>query len=148
MPNPFVHCELNTGDVAKAKTFYKALFGWKLKDMKMGPGMTYTVIDPGGGTGGGMAQKHDPSAPTAWLTYVDVADVKKTIAKARKAGANVLVEYMAVADMGALGIFVDPTGATLGVWQSFAQTAKPAKKAARKSASKPAKKKPARKGAR
>ena len=32
MANPFVHVELNTTDVAKAKKFYGDLFAWKLKD--------------------------------------------------------------------------------------------------------------------
>ena len=32
MANPFVHVELATTDVAKAKSFYQSLFDWKLKD--------------------------------------------------------------------------------------------------------------------
>ena len=59
MPNPFAHIELNTDDVAKAKKFYKSVFDWKLSDM---PGMPYTMIDVGGGTGGGMQPK--PMADT------------------------------------------------------------------------------------
>ena len=35
MPNPFVHVELNTTDVAKAKSFYGGLFDWQLEDMPM-----------------------------------------------------------------------------------------------------------------
>jgi len=130
MPNPFVHVELNTDDVAKAKKFYKSIFGWKLSDMPMGPGMVYTMIDVGGGVGGGLAPKQDPGAPNAWLSYVGVDSVKKTIAKAKKGGATILVDYMPVGGMGALGIFVDPTGATLGVWEA----GKPAKKGGKKKA--------------
>jgi len=54
MANPFVHIELNTTDVDKAKDFYKQLFDWKLTDMEMGPSGTYTIIDVGGGTGGSL----------------------------------------------------------------------------------------------
>jgi catechol 2,3-dioxygenase-like lactoylglutathione lyase family enzyme len=82
MANPFVHIELNTGDTAKAKKFYKSLFGWKLQDMPMGPGMTYTMIDVGEGVGGGITKKPMPKAPTMWLSYVQVDSVKKTMAKA------------------------------------------------------------------
>ncbi len=32
MANPFVHVELNTTDIEKAKTFYGQLFNWKLDD--------------------------------------------------------------------------------------------------------------------
>ncbi|MGZ5074869.1 MAG: VOC family protein, partial [Usitatibacter sp.] len=46
MANPFVHVELNTQDLPKAKEFYGKLFGWKTKDVDMGPAGTYVVIDP------------------------------------------------------------------------------------------------------
>ena len=72
MANPFVHVELNTTDPAKAKDFYGKLFAWKLEDMQMGPDLTYTMIDPGEGTGGGLLKQLAPGAPSAWLAYVDV----------------------------------------------------------------------------
>ena len=43
MRNPFVHVELVTTDVAKAKSFYGKLFKWKLEDVDMGD-MIYTLI--------------------------------------------------------------------------------------------------------
>jgi hypothetical protein len=39
---------------------------------------------------------------------------------------------MPIGDMGAIGIFVDPTGATIGVWAPGKKPAKKAKKAARR----------------
>jgi predicted enzyme related to lactoylglutathione lyase len=36
----------------------------------------------------------------------------------KQLGAKVLVDVVPVADMGRMSIFVDPTGATLGLWQS------------------------------
>jgi len=56
MANPFVHVELNTTDVGKAKTFYGALFNWTLEDIQS-PGGGYTMIKVGEGTGGGI-MKH------------------------------------------------------------------------------------------
>ena len=35
MGNPFVHAELMTTDVAKAKAFYGKLFDWQLEDTQM-----------------------------------------------------------------------------------------------------------------
>lgn len=133
MANPFVHIELNTDDVAKAKKFYLKLFDWKLSTMSLG----YTGIDVGhliyGGAGGGMQKKPMPDAPTMWLPYVQVDDVKKTVAKARKLGAAVQVDYMEIGDMGAIGVFTDPSGAALGVWAMAAKTKrKPAKKGKKK----------------
>jgi len=46
MANPFVHVELNTTDVSKAKTFYGKLFDWTLDDVDMG-NSTYTMIKVG-----------------------------------------------------------------------------------------------------
>src|SRR5438132_2142855 len=63
MANPFVHVELHTGDPAKAKAFYSKLFGWKLKDMPMPGGESYTMIDVGEGTGGGMMTAQPPGSP-------------------------------------------------------------------------------------
>lgn len=45
--NPFVHVELNTGDVALAKEFYGKLFGWKMSDIPMDHIGSYTMIDAG-----------------------------------------------------------------------------------------------------
>lgn len=63
MANPFVHVELSTTDPARAKAFYGQLFSWTLEDMEMGPGMTYTLINPGEGTGGGLMQQMAPKTP-------------------------------------------------------------------------------------
>jgi predicted enzyme related to lactoylglutathione lyase len=121
--NPFAHIELNTDDVAQAKKFYKKVFAWKLKDAK---GMPYTMIDVGKGVGGGMQKKPMPG-PTSWVPYVEVDSVKKSIARAKKAGGNVLMDYMAIGDMGAVGVFADPGGAILGVWEAAKKPAKKAK---------------------
>jgi hypothetical protein len=113
MANPFIHIELNTEDLKGSRKFYTKLFKWKLADMP-GP---YTMIDTGKkATGGGMQVKPMPEAPTAWLPYVEVKDVKKTIAQAKKLGATIALDYQALPGMGSIGVFIDPAGAALGVW--------------------------------
>jgi predicted enzyme related to lactoylglutathione lyase len=125
MGNPFVHLDLSTDDVAGAKKFYKSVFDWSFKDF---PQMDWSGIDVGKGVGGGIGKKQMPTQPTAWTAYVDVNDVKKTIAKAKKAGATIIVPHMEVPNMGYLGVFVDPQGATIGVWQAIKKAAAPARK--------------------
>jgi uncharacterized protein len=117
MANPFVHIELNSTDVAKAKTFYTGLFDWKLEDMAMGGDAVYTMIGVGEGTGGGMMKHPMPGAPSMWLPYVLVTDIATSTEKARSLGATVVREPMEVMDAGTLSIFLDPTGAALGLWQ-------------------------------
>jgi predicted enzyme related to lactoylglutathione lyase len=118
MANSFVHVELSTTDPAKAKGFYGQLFSWKMEDMQMGPDMTYTMIQPGEGAGGGLMKQLMPNAPSAWLVYVDVDDVKAATAKAQSLGATVMKDVTEVPNMGWFSIIVDPTGAPLGLWQA------------------------------
>ena len=55
--------------------------------------------------------------PTAWSTYVSVADADETAAKVKAAGGTVVVEPMDVMDIGRMAFFADPTGAVFGIWQ-------------------------------
>ena len=133
MPNPFAHIELTTDDLKAAQKFYGKVFAWNLKEM---PGMNYTMIDVGTGTGGGMQLRPMPDAPTGWMPYVQVDDVKATVAKAAKAGATVLLAYQEIGgNMGSLGVFKDPNGSVIGVWAAPAvATPAPAAAAPKKKA--------------
>lgn len=117
MANPFVHVELATTDVAKAKSFYGQLFDWKMEDMPMESGV-YTMIGVGEGTGGGLMKNPMPGAPSMWMAYVEVDDIKAATKKASTLGASVMKDVTEVPDMGWFTIIVDPTGAMLGLWQS------------------------------
>jgi predicted enzyme related to lactoylglutathione lyase len=114
MANPFVHVELNTTDVDKAKAFYGKLFDWTLEDV---PAMSYTVIKVGKGTGGGIMKQMIPGAPSSWLAYVEVDDIAAATKKAKSLGGKVMKDVTEVMGMGWLSIIVDPTGAALGLWK-------------------------------
>lgn len=115
MAHPFVHVELHTKDLPKARRFYQSLFGWDLQDMPMPGGGSYTMIGVGEGTGGGMME--DPSAPPHWLAYVGVADVRAKTAQAKSLGATVLQDVMQVGEYGTMSVIRDPSGATIALWQ-------------------------------
>lgn len=117
MSNAFVHVELNTTDVEKAKAFYGTLFEWTLEDVPMATG-PYTLIKVGKGTGGGMMKHPMPGAPSAWLAYVEVGDIHAATAKAKSLGATIIQDVIEVPGMGWLSILIDPTGAALGLWQA------------------------------
>jgi predicted enzyme related to lactoylglutathione lyase len=117
MGNPFVHVELNTTDVDKAKAFYGKLFQWELEDVPMPEG-AYTMIKVGEGTGGGLMKHPIPGAPSAWLAYVLVDDIGAATAKAKSLGATVMKDVTEVMGAGWLSIIVDPTGAVLGLWKA------------------------------
>ncbi len=121
MANPFVHVELTTPDPDKAKAFYRALFGWKLDDVEMGPGVVYTMIDGGEGTGGGIMQSPAPDVPTAWLPYVRVDDIRAATDTATFHGARLCRDVTEVPNAGWFSIIQDPTGAAIGLWQPKAR---------------------------
>jgi predicted enzyme related to lactoylglutathione lyase len=117
MANPFVHVELHTNDLARAKEFYSKLFSWKLQDMPMAGGGSYTMIDVGGGTGGGMMVNQAPGTPPHWMSYVGVDDINAATRKAKDLGAKVVVDVTEVGQYGIMSVITDPTGATLALWQ-------------------------------
>lgn len=117
--NPFVHVELSTGDVPKAKEFYGKLFDWELDDTQMDG---YTLIGVGKneyGVGGGMMKLPQAGVPPHWLAYVGVEDVAASTEKARSLGATILVEVTPVGNFGKMSVFQDPTGAVLALWQAL-----------------------------
>ena len=118
MANPFVHVELNTTDVDKAKNFYSKLFDWEMQDMPMGPSETYTVIKVGEGTGGGLLKNPMPDVPSFWLAYVSVDEIGAATRKAASLGAKVVKDSVEVPNMGWFSIIEDPTGAALARWQA------------------------------
>ncbi len=117
MGNPFVHVELNTTDVNKAKNFYSKLFSWKLEDAPAEVGFAYTMINVGEGTGGGMMKQMNPGAPSSWLAYVAVDDINAATKKAKSLGATIVKDVTEVMGAGWLSIILDPTGACLGLWK-------------------------------
>ncbi len=120
MANPFVHVELNTTDVQKAKAFYGGLFKWKLEDLPMGK-ETYTMIGVDKGTGGGIMKHPVPGATSSWLAYVEVDDIHAATRKAKSLGATVMKDVTEVMDMGWMSVIIDPTGAALGLWKPKAK---------------------------
>ena len=99
MANAFVHVELNTTDVNKAKTFYGKLFEWTLEDVPMGEN-AYTMIKVGKGTGGGIMKQLIPGASSAWLPYVEVDDISAATKKAKTLGATIMKDVTEVMGMG------------------------------------------------
>jgi hypothetical protein len=131
MPHPFVHIELATDDVARAVSFYSALFGWKMT----GTPMDYTLFSTGKEPGGGIF-KRPQEAPAGWSVYVGVKDAAATLEKAKALGATVLREPTLISpEFGHFAVLQDPTGAVLCLHQAApmpkARARRPAKPAQR-----------------
>ena len=110
--------ELNTRDVAGAKEFYGAVFGWDFEDNDMGEAGTYTTIGLGGNPVGGildMAERGVPEqVPAHWQVYFAVEDTDAAVAQATERGGSVMVPPMEV-PAGRFAILTDPHGASFAV---------------------------------
>src|SRR5206468_3509893 len=87
-------------------------------DMPMPGGGTYTMIQVGEGTGGGMMSAQPPGSPPRWQAYVGVDDVAASTRKAKELGAKIMMDKTEVGDFGLMSVIVDPTGAAIALWQS------------------------------
>jgi predicted enzyme related to lactoylglutathione lyase len=136
MPHPFVHIELATDDVGRARSFYSELFGWRMTELP-----DYTILSTGKDPGGGIF-KRPPEAPPGWTVYVGVEDAAATLEKAKDLGATVLKDRTLISpEFGHFAVLRDPTGAVICLHE-----AAPMKKKARRGA-RPARR-PARKASR
>ena len=105
--------ELMTTDVAAARQFYGALFGWETEDYEGGSG--YVMVKVSGEAVGGMmaAPPECAGMPPAWGVYVTVADVDATARQVEARGGKLLRPPEDIPDIGRFCVLQDPQGATL-----------------------------------
>jgi uncharacterized protein len=111
--------DLGTPDQDAAAEFYGAIFGWSVEaDENAEETGGYRVAMLRDKAIGGVMKLMQEGQPPAWSTYIAVDDVDATVAKAKEAGGNVIVEPMDVLDYGRMAFLADPTGAVLGLWKA------------------------------
>jgi hypothetical protein len=102
--------ELSSTDIDAAKEFYPAVLGVGVRDVVMGPDMTYTLLEVAGRpVAGAMAGE-----PSGWAVYFDVADCDATVSAALDAGGRVIAPAVD-SGPGRFAVVADPMGATFGV---------------------------------
>lgn len=120
----FSWADLATTDVDGAKAFYSGLFGWEAEDQFDPDGhLIYTMFSKNGRNTAGMgampeAMAAQPGMPGGlWSSYINVDDVDAVVEKATANGATVMMPPMDVMTSGRMAFLIDPTGATVGLWQ-------------------------------
>ena len=108
--------DLGTTDLADAKRFYGAVFGWEFDDMGPEAG-SYNMVLLRGKPIAGMAPSQDPNIPPVWNTFISVDDADKTAALIGERGGTVLMGVMDVMGKGRMLVATDPAGAVFGCWQ-------------------------------
>ncbi|MER5786172.1 VOC family protein [Streptomyces mobaraensis] len=113
--------DLMAPDQRAALDFYRDLFGWQGEP---GPPETggYAVCTLDGravaGIGPAMAQEGQPPPPTAWTTYLAVADADAAVDAVAEHGGRVLAPGMDVLTFGRMAVVADSTDAVFGLWQT------------------------------
>jgi predicted enzyme related to lactoylglutathione lyase len=119
-PASLVWFEIPADNVERAKKFYSALFGWKIK--KFPGGMEYWHIDTGGADAspdGGLMARKDPRQQIT--NYIFVESVDKAVAKVKKLGGNICVSKTAVPGMGFFAVCMDTEKNVFAVWERAEQ---------------------------
>jgi uncharacterized protein len=110
--------DLGTPDMDKTVAFYGGLFGWDIPEAENAEQTGgYRTAISNGKTVAGIMPLMQEGQPPVWSSYVNVDDADATAAKVREAGGTVIAEPMDVMDLGRMAVFMDPTGAALGIWQ-------------------------------
>ncbi len=115
MSNPVVHLELRTDDLPRACAFYTQLFGWTAETVRVGSSL-YLALVLGEGIGGGVVERDIDIDRAAWLPYVEVPDVERTVKRGRELGAAVLLEPRE-GPAGWRSVLAAPAGAEIALWQ-------------------------------
>ena len=124
MPRP-VHFEIHAGDVARAKAFYGAAFGWTFEDWSEFAGVPYFGVRTGKeqpGIDGAIMQRQGeappPGAPvvgavlTLGVEYYDA-----THEAIERAGGTVALPKQALPGMAWQGYYLDTEGNVFGIHQ-------------------------------
>jgi predicted enzyme related to lactoylglutathione lyase len=113
-PNPVVHLELHTGNLARACDFYTQVSGWRLEKVEVGH-RSYQMLDWGGGLEAGITECGVTRA--MWVPYLEVPQIDEATERARRFGAHVLLEPRE-GPAGWRSVVKVPEGGEIAFWQS------------------------------
>lgn len=113
-PGCMTWSELHTPDPNKALEFYTGLFGWNTQKVDTQGGPSYTIVQVGERSNGGVMDAQEGEPPN-WLPYFTVESRDDAADEAKQLGA----QEFARMDMeqGKIAILADPQGAPLGVFE-------------------------------
>jgi predicted enzyme related to lactoylglutathione lyase len=124
--NSVAHFEIYADDPEKLGQFYTSLFDWTIDRV---PGMDYRLIktvetdgkgmpSEAGGINGGILKRPAGYEGRAWVNYVNVDSLEKSVERAQQLGAKLMKGKAPVPGMGWFAMLVDPQGNPFALWQS------------------------------
>ena len=107
--------DLMTSDMERAKEFYGSLFGWTWETAEEFGG--YTNFSKDGEMVAGAMPAQPDGASDVWSIYLRTDDAGATTSAATAHGGTMMVEPMAVGDLGTMAVLFDAGQAVIGMWQ-------------------------------
>jgi uncharacterized protein len=120
-----VHFEIPADDEARARDFYRGVFGWQLQEMEQ---MDYTLVmttpvdeqtqlptEPGAINGGLMKRSADTPSP---VLTVDVESIDDSLKQIEAGGGSTVKPRTEIPGMGAFAYFKDTEGNVMGLWET------------------------------
>jgi len=141
MPAEIAHIEFKSANFARTSEFYGKLFDWQ---MEQNASASYMKLAGGDGPSAGWFRADLVQSPGP-VAYLPVDDLESKLTEVEAAGGRILVRSLPFAGGGEIGLFADPDGNVVGLWQrkGAAGTVAGAAAAAPKAAAKPAEPAPA-----
>jgi predicted enzyme related to lactoylglutathione lyase len=113
MPAEIAHIEFKSANFARTSEFYAKLFDWQ---MEQNASASYMKLTSGDGPSAGWYRADLVQAPGP-VAYLPVDDLPAKLAEVEEAGGRILVQSLPFAGGGEIGLFADPDGNVLGLWQ-------------------------------
>jgi hypothetical protein len=108
--------DLTTDDLDASVAFYTGLFGWTHEDHGEETGH-YGTLSLDGKPVAGIMPRMSPESPLTWTVYLHAPDLDAAVATTRTAGGTVVLDADQVMDLGRQAVVVDPSGATVALWE-------------------------------
>ncbi|QOV33606.1 VOC family protein [Streptomyces ferrugineus] len=104
-------------DIEGAKNFYGDVLGWTFGEESTDYGNYTQAYANGKAAAAVVPPMPGQEGQSQWCLYFASADVGATGAKIRENGGEILMEPMAVGEVGSMCLAREPSGAIFGLWQ-------------------------------
>ena len=112
--------DLTVENATKTKDFYRDVVGWTVTDVDMNGYNDYCMNEPQTGkTVAGICHARGPNAelPAAWLVYLTVEDLDKSVARCVELGGEMIIQPKSYGGEGRYCVIRDPAGAAAALFE-------------------------------
>jgi predicted enzyme related to lactoylglutathione lyase len=112
--------DLETTDLPRAEAFYKALFGWQMREYRTAANLYVVAVNAGRPVAGMLrrAVHEDEEKPSLWLPFISVGDVDAAVSLAHRHAGLVVADPQDRPERGRQALIRDPDGLALALEHS------------------------------